>query len=426
MLNDDVQDEDEVDYSGCYGMQVSPSDLINYLGDAFALNAFAESNGRSSERFASCVWGHSGVGKSQIIRQFADRPVEWKGQMYDGYKVHTVPIAMFEEMGDLHGIPERYVCVVRRNDTSWIPETLMSEYVADGWRVNHRIGTRTKYAQPDWVPIETVPTIFHLEDWNRASLRIIKGIMQLLQTYGMISWQLPEGCHIVLTGNPDDQDYLVSSMDSAVLTRIRHITLREDAKEWSVWAQGAGLDPRGISFVLAYPEMMMPLGTERTNPRTLAEFFRFLKGIENPSSKENRRRVEMMAHSLLDETTVTTFLVFLERDAQMIVEPEDILAGHGWVDEHINTLMKTDDVGEKRVDVLGVIVNRLFSYIVQPDMVPTAEQVKNFQHFITLDSVEADMRHNVCMRIARVKQKGKMQQWILGSDVLKEMIRDIA
>jgi len=417
--------EKELTLKGCYGDQVSYEELDEFLGDMFLANREAEAS-NPDERFATCIWGHSGIGKTQKVKQHCRKPVTWQGREYPGYTVHDVPIAQFEEMGDLHGMPSRHIKVARAGDGGpqelWVPEEVHQGWLKDGWGIVHSAGVRTMYAPPDWVPSELGPSILLLDDWNRASVRIIKGIMQLLQNYGMVSWKLPPGCNIVLTANPDEQDYLVTSIDNAILTRIRSVTLIHDAKEWAIWAQASGLDPRGINFLLRYPEMMV--GKERTNPRTLAQTFRDMKWIPNLSSKENQKRLKRIAMSLLDEETVSTLIVFMERDVELIIEPEQILAGKDWtwIQEHVKRLMGGR---EKRVDVLGVTCDRLFAYLVQPNVQPNKVSVTNFQKFVTLEDIPEDMRHNLCLRLSRVKDGGKSHQWITHNEKLRNMILDI-
>ena len=422
--NEDTKvNEHERSWEGCYGSKVSYEDVGIFLQANFLLNAAAEERG--TERFATCIWGHSGIGKTALVKQHCKKPVEYRGTMHEGYTVYDVPIAMFEEMGDLHGLPERYVRAFKENGDElemWVPEVLASSYEEEGWNIDHRAGTRTQYAKPDWAPSEEGPSILLLDDWNRSSVRIIKGIMQLLQNYRMVSWGLPDGCNIVLTSNPDDQDYLVSSLDAAILSRIRHITLMEDAKEWSVWAAAAELDSRGINFVLSYPEMMV--GKERTNPRTLSELFRFLSSVPDFSDEKSRywQVAKMMADSLLDEETVTTLMVFLTRDVEMIVEPEAILAGDAQALAHLRGLMQRK---EKRIDVLGVVCDRLYAHMMKPQTEADDASVDNFQKFITMPELEEDMRHNMCLRIAKVRDNGQMQRWIMRNDILKKMIMEV-
>jgi MoxR-like ATPase len=417
-----VNEEKDRTFEGCYGAKVGYAELLIFLQDAFAANREADELG-SDERFATCIWSHSGTGKTSIVKQHCRKPVTWNGKKYDGYKVIDVPLAQFEEMGDLHGMPSRHVLVWKDSGEGsverWVPEEVIKGYFDDGWKMRHRAGVRTMYAPPDWVPNEPGPTILLLDDWNRASVRIVKGVMQLLQNYGMVSWKLPPGCNIVLTANPDEQDYLVTSLDPAILTRIKSVTLKHDAKEWSVWAQRAKIDPRVISWVLQYPEMM--IGRERTNPRTIAEIGRSCRHINDLNSKESIRRFHMQASSLLDEESVSSLTVFMQRDAELVVEPRQILDGEDWIPKHIEKLMTQK---EKRVDVLGVICDRLFAYIVDPSTERTPKAIKNFQAFLTMKEVPDDMRHNICLRVFRANE-GAASEWLLHNNILTNMILDV-
>lgn len=424
MAKDDVSKD--VSYEGCYGERVTYEGLSEFLEDAFASNVEADEGG-SDERFATCVWGHSGIGKTGVIKQQCNKPVVWNGKKYPGYKVYDVPIAQFEEMGDLHGMPSRHIRVKKDiavsgafvEKDSWVPEEVVESWIKDGWEVDHTSGIKTMYAPPDWVPTEPGPSILLLDDWNRASVRIIKGIMQLLQNYGMVSWKLPKGCNIVLTANPDEQDYLVTSLDSAILTRIRSVTLKHDPKEWAVWAQRNKLDSRGVNFVLQYPEMMV--GHERTNPRTLSQCFRDMKRIPDLKSKESFLRFKMLASSLLDDQTVSSLIVFMERDVELIIEPEQILSGRDWrgIEKHMAKLVSGP---EKRIDVLGVMCDRLYAHLVQKETEAKTSSIENFQKFLTMDEVPEDLRHNLCLRLARTKDGGKSHKWILHNDKLTKAI----
>ena len=413
MAEETKLNEFERSYAGCYGSQVTCDGLDEFLQDVFTLNEEADNAG--GRRFASCIWGHAGIGKTQKVKDYASKSVKWNGQTYEGYKVFDVPIAQFEEMGDLHGMPDKHVFMRNNGDSRWVAEAVIQQYAALNWEIDESQGIRTMYAPPDWVPSTPGPAILLLDDWNRASIRIIKGIMQLLQNYGMVSWKLPPGCNIVLTGNPDEQDYLVTSIDSAILTRIKSITLQEDAPEWAIWAEANNLDKRGISFILRYPEMMC--GKERTNPRTLSEFFRFLRTVNGQEGADHR--IMMQANSLLDQETVSAMMVFFKREMEMIIEPEQILEGDNKAGKHVHNLMNRK---EKRIDVLSVICERLFARIVQPDCEQTDERIKNFQDFITMDDIPDDMRHSICRRMGKRKDEGRTQRWLVGNTKLKKLI----
>ena len=366
------------------------------------------------------------VHNTDAVKDYARRPVNWRGTEYPGYEVHDVPIAQFEEMGDLHGLPIQTVPMRNNGETAWVNVDMIEDYRKLGFEADTRDGltSRTVYAPPDWAVFAPGPSILLLDDWNRSSQRILKGIMQLLQDYKMMSWSLPPGCNIVLTGNPDEQDYLVTSIDDAILTRIKHITLEQEAKEWAVWAASEKLDSRGINFVLMYPQMM--LGKQRTNPRTLAEFFRVLKHF--PSIEDAKSEVALHAHSLLDEETVASFVVCATRDMRLVVEPEEILNGEDGKVEYLRDIIDEKKHKDPRIDIFNVCLERLFAVMVQPDCKFTEKRRKNFINFIKAKWFPEEMRHAFCHRfMAVMKEDGAdglkcAKKWVGGDRELTNMI----
>ena len=220
-----------------YGTKTTASEVSAFLEHALTTNERAEAAGR--RKTPVCIWGKHGIGKTQLVEAIAKAKK---------YKFAYIAPAQFEEMGDLVGMPR---------------------ITAEG---------KTEFSAPDWVPQEEGPGILLIDDVNRADDRILRGIMQLLQNNELISWRLPKGWQIVLTANPDGGDYSVTPMDDAMLTRMMHITMEFDVKEWARWAEKAGVDERGINFVLTYPEVVTG---ERTTPRTLVQFFESISSIKD-------------------------------------------------------------------------------------------------------------------------------------------------
>ena len=161
------------------------------LGHVFEANALAPTHGELPTPV--CIWGPHGIGKTALVRELA-RSRGW------GF-VEIAP-AQIEELGDLHGLPTRL----------------------DGGTDNAKDG-RTGFLPPTWVPQTKGPGILLLDDLNRGDDRVIRALMQLLQTHRLYSWALPEGWQIVCTANPDNASYSVTPMDDAMLTRMLHLSL---------------------------------------------------------------------------------------------------------------------------------------------------------------------------------------------------------
>ena len=176
--------------SRIFGASVTPDTLKSFLVHNIKLNISNVEH--DLPRIPICVWGERGIGKTDIVMQLKEEEVV--------SDIVYLPIAQIEEMGDLLGLPDK--------------------------RSLENGRTVTEVAPPSWVPVQDVPGIILIDDFNRADIRIIRGIMQLLQKHEMMTWSLPKKYTIVLTANPEesDQAYQVTSIDPAMLTRMRHVT----------------------------------------------------------------------------------------------------------------------------------------------------------------------------------------------------------
>ena len=357
-----------------YGSRLNPQEVHGVLDHIFQRNNEVESPQRPSP---VCIWGTHGLGKTQLVENYAKS---------HGWKFAYCAPAQFEEMGDLHGMP-----------TIIDPD---EEVVGDEYTV---------FAPPDWVPTEKGPGILLLDDINRADDRILRGLMQLLQNFEMFSWQLPEQWQIVATANPEGGDYSVTPMDDAMLTRMLHVTMVFDAKAWAFWASRSGVDPRGISFVLNYPETVTG---KRTTPRTLTQFFQQISNIQD--LKAEAELVAVLANSSLDDTTVGAFLSFVNDELTELISPEEILNASSFnpVKKRIASLAKSASGGH-RIDRLSAICTRVFLHLTMDTYKPSKKHKDNLVSFLVEDLIPNDLRMAMVMDIQKH-----------ASEKVSEMLRD--
>ena len=357
-----------------YGSRLNAQEILGVLDHIFQRNNEVEAPSRPSP---VCIWGTHGLGKTQLVENY--------GKSH-GWKFAYCAPAQFEEMGDLHGMP-----------TIIDPD---EGIVGDEYTV---------FAPPDWVPTEKGPGILLLDDINRADDRILRGLMQLLQNFEMFSWQLPEQWQIVATANPEGGDYSVTPMDDAMLTRMLHVTMVFDAKAWAFWASRSGVDPRGISFVLNYPETVTG---KRTTPRTLTQFFQQISNI--PDLKAEAELVAVLANSSLDDTTVGAFLSFVNDELTELISPEEILGASSFapIKKRIASLAKSASGGH-RIDRLAAICTRMFLHITLDNYKPGKKHKDNLVSFLSEDVIPNDLRMAMVMDIQKH-----------GSEKVVEMLRD--
>lgn len=332
-----------------YGARLDAAGLERTLDHVLQNNLRRQEAGEGATPF--CIWGTHGVGKTMMVERYAQAR---------GWKFAYVAPAQFEEMGDLHGLPK----LSDRGDA----------------------GEVTVFAPPDWVPREEGPGILLLDDLNRADDRILRGLMQLLQNFGMFSWSLPPKWQIVVTANPEGGDYSVTPMDDAMLTRMLHATLVFDVKRWAAWARSEGVDPRGIDFALSYPEVLVG---KRTTPRSLTQFFEQISGIDD--LRAEAELVQTLAEGSLDELTVSTFMSFVHDGLALLVDPAEILADLGAVSERIDALAR-GEAGTRRVDRLATMCTRLLLEVERaPDALDEAG-LANLVAFLQHDALPNDLR----------------------------------
>jgi hypothetical protein len=345
-----------------YGTRTD-SEQIGHLLDHL-LDHFLTTRAADRPPTPLCIWGTHGIGKTELVRASAER----RGCRF----VYIAP-AQFEEMGDLVGMP--------RVETD--PEK----------------GPVTHFAPPDWVPHAPGPGILLIDDVNRADDRILRGIMQLLQNYELVSWHLPPGWLIVLTANPDGGDYSVTTMDDAMLTRMMHVTLAFEPNAWARWAERSGVDPRGIAFVLTYPEL---LNGRRTTPRSLVQFFGLIQPLADLRSR--LELVKLLADGCLDPETTAAFLHYVNVDLDRLVTPEEILDTDDFdaVQRRLDSLVEGKT---KRLDILSVTITRLVNHLTLGPGDLTDRQFANLRRFVLLPLLPNDLRLSMAQDLVKSDKK---------------------
>lgn len=328
-----------------YGLEANSLEVGNFVEHIIKTNLISEQE--SGEKTPICIWGTHGIGKTALVKQIAER---------NNYQWAYIAPAQFEEMGDLIGMPSRE-------------------------------GNKTSFLQPEWVPTTEGPGILLIDDVNRADDRILRGIMQLLQNFELISWRLPKQWQIVLTANPDGGDYSVTPMDDAMLTRMMHTTMKFDPKSWAIWAEQNQVDSRGINFVLTYPEIAEG---NRTTPRSLVQFFNSIQSI--PDLRKELPLVQMLASSCLDDETVTAFVAFVQQNLAELVSPEEILDARNFQAQVEIPVKQVVNQEVFRVDIMATLCTRLANFLQLNKIKPSKENLENIKAFIKMDFVPNDLR----------------------------------
>lgn len=199
--------------------------------------------------------GQHGIGKSQIVEQFAED---------NNYHLEILFLS-HQEVGDLIGIPH----MVERDGvqiTTWsVPIWLqrMNQAAAIGKRC-----------------------VLFLDELNRAPIDVRQSALQLVLEGQIHEHCLPivndERTVIVSAINPSDE-YQVDELDPALLDRFLKVEVEADLKAWLAWAKEAKVNKVVQDFLIEHSDRLhwTPAdGGVGTSPRSWAKLGKFMDKVE--------------------------------------------------------------------------------------------------------------------------------------------------
>ncbi|TXG83248.1 MAG: hypothetical protein E6R13_04175 [Spirochaetes bacterium] len=358
---------------------LNSDDLKGFVNHIINNNRYLQGQGKPP--VAIEVLGESGIGKTSTIVEIA------KEHNLNFVKLN---LAQIEELGDLVGFPVRqfqmykekkvdvnspeYIAytTAQRNAAAnnlanieapatkkvgvWVDELAVSEYLKNGYKMTGK--NRMSYCAPEWIADKKDGGILLLDDWNRADVRFIQAVMELIDRQTYISWSLPKDWHIILTANPDNGDYMVNSIDSAQKTRYITANLKFDINVWARWAEQAGIDSRCINFLLLHPELV----TTETNARSITTFFNSISSFD--SFEENLSMIQMIGEGSVGEEFASMFTVFINNKLDKLVTPKDLLThdNESYILGELKGCVGTGD--NYRADIASTLATRLANYAV--------------------------------------------------------------
>lgn len=161
--------------------------------------------------------GKHGIGKSQILEKF------FTGR---GEKVVVLFLGQMSDPGDLIGLP----------------------------RLDEKNG-KTEFMPPYWFPTDGKPVVLFLDELNRARPEVLQTIMDLTLNRTLAGKKLPEGSRVISAVN-DGEEYQLTDLDPALVSRFNIYEFRPTVQEWLLWAAQKKLDNRVIDFISENPEML--------------------------------------------------------------------------------------------------------------------------------------------------------------------------
>ena len=362
---------------------LNAKELKQFLNHIIENNRFLQEQNKTP--VAIEVIGESGIGKTSAIVQLA------KELDFNFVKLN---LSQIEEIGDLVGFPIRQFEIQRNeeSDKIWVDENVLDEKFKQGYYTTglNRMG----YCPPEWISGKEKGGILLLDDWNRADMRFIQAVMELIDRQQYISWSLPKDWHIILTANPDNGDYLVSSIDNAQKTRFITVQLKFDTECWAKWAEESQIDGRCINFLLLHPELV----TKDVNSRSVSMFFNSISSIK--SFDDSLPLIQMVGEGSVGPEFSSMFTMFINNKLDKMISPQHVIEqDEKYVLNTLKSIVGKDD--NYRADLASTLSTRIVNYL-------------------DLFSKENPIEKTVVDRISKI-----VNEKIFANDICYNMVRSI-
>jgi hypothetical protein len=388
-------------------VQLNIDELKAFLGHMVKNNQFIQAQGKVP--VAVNIEGDAGLGKTSSLMQLAKEM---------NMAVIKLNLSQIEELGDLVGFPFKEFEVENKDGAKkWVQETLLETYVKGGFRPTSQ--SRMSHAAPEWIQGQQEGGFLILDDYTRADQRFMQATMELIDRQEYISWKLPKNWHIVLTTNPDNGDYNVTSLDIAQKTRFISTEVKFDASVWARWAESVGIDGRCINFLLMNPEVV----TTSVNPRAITTFFNSISSIAK--FEDELPVIQMIGEGSVGPEVSSLFTMFINNQMDKIIPPHEVLTNtnESYVIGALNSVIGAGD--NFRADISSVMATRIINYCLvhaQEKSVPDAMVNRMIRLLTDCDSFSDDLKYFMVKEIVN-GNKTKWQKLMMNSSVVKMAVK---
>ena len=386
-------------------VQLNVEELKDFIKHMVDNNQHIQKDGKVP--VAINIEGDAGLGKTSAIMQLGKEL---------NMEVVKLNLSQLEELGDLVGFPiKEFQIQNAEGKSTWINESQIPAASAKGYKV---VDKRMSHAAPEWIQGKGEGGFLVLDDYTRADQRFMQATMEILDRQEYVSWKLPKNWHVILTTNPDNGDYNVTSLDVAQKTRFISVELKYDSDVWAKWAEKANIDGRCINFMLMHPELV----TQRINPRAITTFFNGISSI--PKFEESLPLIQMIGEGSVGPDFSSMFTMFINNKLDRIISPVDIMTkDEQYVMNSLTSAVGKDD--EFRADISSIIATRIINYsLTLADKGSVSKPIIDRIAKLTTDcdAFTDDLRYYMVKEIVN-GNKVKFSQLMMNQEVVKMAVK---
>jgi len=223
------------------------------------------------------IWGAPGIGKSSLVRQFAE----------------SVGLQCVTMLGTQ----------LAAEDLIGVPQLVIGD---DGV-------TRSRFAAPTMIA-RTEPFCLFLDELNSSSPDVQKAMYSLILDRRLGELSLPEGSIVIAAGNRATDSALARPMASALINRMVHIHLKADPADWLVWATNNGVHPLIVQYLTERPGQLWSPAPKAQEPFSTPRSWHILSDcmLSYPNGVVDDDTLEVLASGLLSPQHNSAFRAWIK------------------------------------------------------------------------------------------------------------------
>lgn len=365
-----------------------PNETYSVLKQVIAANDTIMADGGIP--VALSLVGTPGLGKTTICRELA------KDLGRGFYKLN---LAQLTEPSELVGYYSKEYQVVKGDDVRWVTENMLPRSSEAGFKYANL--SRTSPCPPDWVVNLQNNSLLLLDDYSRGNSLFSQAVMELINEQTMIGWDLKsKKVQIILTENPDDGEYNVSSMDKAQNDRMMKIHMVWDAQDWAERAEKIGLDERLINFVLWAPELLEQKKDQgisasgNVTPRMMDKFFSLVSTIDD--FDKHLDKISLFGNISVGSSITGQLTNFINKRLDKLPSVEKLLKVYDVATAKAQLTAACGDSEEDSINWKGataaILCTRMFNYARHHGKGMSKDNIKQYLELILHPSFSVDQK----------------------------------
>lgn len=283
----------------------------------------------------------------------------------------------------------------------------------------------TKYLAPSFLPtIEAVNNgiypesgLLILEEINRVSTETISVLYPLLLERKFNGHTLAPGWRLGVTMNPDSMNYMVNTLDDAIIDRFVSISIEPDITDYINFSRfNSNANNDVLDYLKLYPDMLLIVNNETTTliksptPRGWTQ----VQEILNLCNLKKELIQETIA-GIVGPSAAASFLGYLYSNKSDIPSIENLLNNYDLVADSIARL-----INKNRFDALTAVIDSIIS-----KLNTSSNHIRNLNQF--LNDIPQELQIIFYRKISTQKPDilAEISDYLESFDIISDKIIDL-